>query len=29
LVRKIADIYKWKINLESEEKKGTTFKVKL
>lgn len=28
LVRKIADIYKWKINVQSEEWKQTSFKIK-
>ena len=28
LVKKIADIYKWKISLKSEEKKGSTFTIK-
>jgi signal transduction histidine kinase len=29
LVKKIANIYKWKIEVKSEEWKGTNFKVKL
>jgi signal transduction histidine kinase len=28
LVKKIANIYKWKINVESEEWKGTEFRIK-
>ena len=28
LVKKIADIYKWKLSVESEEKQGSTFTVK-
>jgi hypothetical protein len=28
LVKKIADIYKWKIEVESEEWEGTGFKTK-
>lgn len=29
LAKKIADIYKWKISVDSEEKKGSSFKIKM